>query len=164
MVLLIKTELGLLAEVIAVQLSDKYFYHPKDYPVALAEVPVNDLIVRISYREQNYRDLYEAEYHIGKNTNDNGPKYRRKSPVWNTGKFDGTPLLIHTNNNDVDVLEVEHIIISFKVEGKSFDYENFDVLPGRHSFDSMNTKIGKEIKLKVHLHLAKVLQKIVYKF
>ena len=154
------------------------FDHPKDYQVAFAGVPVSDLIARMGYHKQSYRDLYEAEYHIGKSANDNVQEYRRRSPAWNTEKFDGTPLLIHTNTNDddVNVLEVEHLIKSLKVEGKPFDYEIFDALPGGHSFDRMDTKIGKEIRLKVHFHLAKILkpenpfksiddlQKAAYKF
>ena len=96
------------------------FDHPKDYQVAFAGVPVSDLIARMGYHNQSYRDLYEADYHIGKNANDNVQEYRRRSPVWNTDKFAGTPLLIHTNTNDedVNVLEVEHLIKSLKGEGK----------------------------------------------
>lgn len=136
------------------------FDHPKDYQVAFAGVPVSDLIARMGYHKQSYRDLYEAEYHIGKSANDNVQEYRRRSPAWNTEKFDGTPLLIHTNTNDddVNVLEVEHLIKSLKAEGKPFEYEIFDALPGGHSFDRMDTKIGKEIRLKIHLHLAKILK------
>lgn len=136
------------------------FDHPNDYQVAFAGVPVSDLIARMGYHNQSYRDLYEAEYHIGKSANDNVQEYRRRSPAWNTHKFDGTPLLIHTNTNDddVNVLEVEHLIKSLKADGKPFDYEIFEALPGGHSFDRMDTKIGKEIRLKVHQHLAKVLK------
>lgn len=135
------------------------FDHPDDYQVAFAGVPVSDLIARMGYHEQSYRDLFEADYHIGESVNDNVQEYRRRSPVWNTHKFDGTPLLIHTNTNDddVNVLEVEHLIKSLKAEGKPFDYKIFEALPGGHSFDRMDTKIGKEIRFKIHQHLAKVL-------
>ena len=122
--------------------------------------------------------MYEADYHIGKSASDNVQEYRRRSPAWNTHKFDGTPLLIHTNTNDddVNVLEVEHLIKSLKAEGKPFEYEIFESIPGGHSFDRMDTKIGKEVRLKIHLHLAKYLkpenpfksvkdlQKAAYKF
>ena len=154
------------------------FDHPDDYQVAFAGVPVSDLIARMGYHEQSYRDLYEAEYHIGQNANDNVAEYRRRSPAWNAHKFQNTPLLIHTNTNDddVNVLEVEHLIKSLKAEGKRFEYEIFENLPGGHSFDRMDTKTGKEIRLKVHLHLARYLnppepfknlsdlQKAAYKF
>lgn len=136
------------------------FDHPNDYQVAFAGVPVSDLIARMGYQTQSYRDLYEADYHIGKSANEDIPEYRRRSPVWNTHKFDGTPLLIHTNTNDedVDVLEVEHLIKSLKAEGKPFEYKIFDNVPGGHSFDRMDTKIAKEIRLKIYKHLAKYLK------
>lgn len=136
------------------------FDHPKEYQVAFAGVPVSDLIARMGYHNQSYRDLYEAEYHIGKSANDNVQEYRRRSPAWNTHKFEGTPLLIHTNTNDddVNVLEVEHLIKSLKAEEKPFEYEIFDDVPGGHSFDRMDTKEGKEIRLKIHFHLAKYLK------
>ncbi len=136
------------------------FDHPDAYQVAFAGVPVSDLIARMGYHSQSYRDLYEAEYHIGKSANDNVQEYRKRSPVWNTHKFDGTPLLIHTNTNDddVNVLEVEHLIKSLKAEGKPFDYEIFDALPGGHSFDRMDTKTAKEIRLRIHKHLARILK------
>ncbi len=135
------------------------FDHPDDYQVAFAGVPVSDLIARMGYHEQSYRDLYEADYHIGKSANDNVQEYRRRSPAWNTHKFDGTPLLIHTNTNDedVNVLEVEHLIKSLKTEGKPFDYEIFKDLPGGHSFDRMDTKTAKEIRMKIYKHLEKYL-------
>lgn len=65
---------------------------------------------------------------------------------WNTPKFDETPLLIHTNTNDddINVLEVEHLSKSLKAEGKPLDYKIHEALPRDHSFDRMDIKIGKE--------------------
>lgn len=154
------------------------FDHPNDYQVAFAGVPVSDIIARMGYHNQSYRDLFEADYHIGANANDNVQEYRRRSPAWNTHKYKGTPLLIHTNTNDedVNVLEVEHLIKSLKAEEKPFEYEIFESLPGGHSFDRMDTKTAKEIRLKIYNHLSKYLkpekpfktikelQKAAYKF
>jgi dienelactone hydrolase len=108
---------------------------------------------------QSYRDLYSADYHIGKTTNDNLAEYRRRSPAWNTHKFHNTPLLIHTNTNDddVNVLEVEHLIKSLKADGKTFEYEIYQAVPGGHSFDRMDTKMAKEIRVKIYKFLAKQL-------
>jgi dipeptidyl aminopeptidase/acylaminoacyl peptidase len=133
------------------------FEHPDNYNVAFAGVPVSDLIARMGYKDQSYRDLYEADYHIGESAYDNVEEYRRRSPAWQTHKFQNTPLLIHTNTNDADVnvLEVEHLIKSLKAEGKKFDYEIFEEIPGGHSFDRMDTKIAKEIRLKIYKHLDK---------
>jgi dipeptidyl aminopeptidase/acylaminoacyl peptidase len=136
------------------------FDHPNDYQVAFAGVPVSDLIARMGYQTQNYRNYFEADYHIGQTANENIAEYRRRSPAWNTYKFKNTPLLIHTNTNDddVNVIEVEHLIKSLKAEGKKFEYEIFQDIPGGHSFDRMDTKIAKEIRVKIYKHLAKELK------
>lgn len=76
------------------------FEHPDAYAAAYAGVPVSDLVARMGYKSQRYRDLYSVEYHIGKTAQDDVEEYRRRSPSWNTHKYDGTPLLIHTNTND----------------------------------------------------------------
>ena len=135
------------------------FEHPDHYKVAFAGVPVSDLIARMGYKDQSYRDLYEADYHIGESAEENVEEYRRRSPAWQTHKFQNTPLLIHTNTNDADVnvLEVEHLIKSLKADGKKFDYQIFKDIPGGHSFDRMDTKIAKEIRLKIYKHLDKYL-------
>lgn len=131
------------------------FDHPDDYKVAFAGVPVSDLIARMGYKDQEYRDLYEADYHIGKSANDNVEEYKKRSPAWRAHLLQ-TPLLIHTNTNDADVnvLEVQHLIKSLKAEGKKFEYEIFEDVPGGHSFDRMDTKIAKEIRLKIYKFLA----------
>lgn len=136
------------------------FDHPGDYQVAFAGVPVSDLIARMGYYTQSYRNYFEASYHIGQTANENVEEYRRRSPAWNTHKFQNTPLLIHTNTNDddVNVLEVEHLIKSLKADGKKFDYEIFQDAPGGHSFDRMDTKIAKETRVKIYKHLAKELK------
>ena len=136
------------------------FDHPDDYQVAFAGVPVSDLIARMGYYTQSYRDYFEADYHIGQSAHENVEEYRKRSPAWNTHKFRNTPLLIHSNTNDDDVhvLEVEHLIKSLKAEGKSFEYEIFQDLPGGHSFDRMDTKTAKEIRIKIYEHLARYLK------
>ena len=134
------------------------FNHSDAYKVAFAGVPVSDLIARMGYKTQNYRDLYSVDYHIGKTAYENVEEYRKRSPAWHAHKLQ-TPLLIHTNTNDADVnvLEVEHLIKSLKAEGKKFEYEIFKDIPGGHSFDRMDTKVAKEIRLKIHKFIAKYL-------
>ncbi|MCK4539363.1 MAG: S9 family peptidase [Candidatus Krumholzibacteria bacterium] len=131
------------------------FDHPDLYKVAFAGVPVSDLIARMGYQTQGYRDLYSADYHIGKTAFDNVEEYRRRSPAWQAHKLQ-TPLLIHTNtnDNDVNVLEVEHLIKSLKAEGKKFEYEIFQAAVGGHSFDRMDTMNAKKIRLKIYDFLA----------
>ncbi len=135
------------------------FDHPDKYKVAYAGVPVSDLIARMGYMTQSYRDLYSVDYHIGKTAHDNVEEYKRRSPAWNTHKFKNTPLLIYTNTNDddVNVLEVQHLIKSLKADGKKFQYKIFQEVPGGHSFDRMDTKIAQEIRVDIYKFLAKYL-------
>jgi len=131
------------------------FNHPKDYKVAYAGVPVSDLIARMGYMTDDYRDLYSASYHIGKTAYEDVEEYRRRSPAWNAEKLQ-TPLLIHTNtsDDDVNVLEVEHLIKSLKAAGKTFDYKIFQQAPGGHTFDRMDTQLAKEVRFKIYRFLA----------
>lgn len=136
------------------------FEYPDNYKVAFAGVPVSDLIARMGYKNQNYRDLYTEQLAIGKPADEDVAEYRRRSPAWQVSKYQNTPLLIHTNTNDedVNVLEVEHLIKSLKAEGKkNFSYEVFRDMPGGHSFDRMDYMEAKEIRLKIYNHLNKYL-------
>ncbi|MPR35192.1 alpha/beta hydrolase family protein [Salmonirosea aquatica] len=135
------------------------FEHPDDYQVGYAGVPVSDLIARMGYKSQGYRDMYSADYHIGKSADQNVNEYRRRSPAWNAHKLK-TPLLIHTNtiDEDVNVLEVEHLIKSLKAEGKKFEYEIYQEIPGGHTFDRIDNFGAKEIRLKVYEFLAQYLK------
>lgn len=135
------------------------FDHPDDYQAAFAGVPVSDIIARMGYKTQEYRDLYSADYHIGETAYENVDEYRRRSPAWNTHKMKDTPLLIHTNTTDADVnvLEVEHLIKSLKAENKKFEYEIYQAVPGGHSFDRMDTKTANEIRVKIYKFLAREL-------
>jgi dipeptidyl aminopeptidase/acylaminoacyl peptidase len=135
------------------------FQNPGDYQVAFAGVPVSDLVARMGYYDDEYRELFSADYHIGKTAHDNVAEYRRRSPVTHVAKLQ-TPLLIHTNtaDDDVNVLEVEHLIAGLKAEGKQFEYEIFENAPGGHSFDRIDTKAAKETRLKIYRFLAKYLR------
>lgn len=135
------------------------FDHPDAYQVAYAGVPVSDLIARMGYKDQDYRDLYEADFHIGESADDNVKEYKRRSPAWNTHKMKDTPLLIHTNTNDADVnvLEVEHLIKSLKADDKKFEYKIYQDIPGGHSFNRTDTKIAQEIRIEIYEFLAKQL-------
>jgi len=114
----------------------------------------------MGYKDQEYRDLFSGQATIGKPADENVAEYRRRSPAWQTAKYQNTPLLIHTNTNDedVNVLEVEHLIKSLKAEGKkNFSYEIFQDMPGGHSFDRMDYREAKEIRMKIYNHLNKYL-------
>jgi dipeptidyl aminopeptidase/acylaminoacyl peptidase len=134
------------------------FAHPKDYQVGYAGVPVCDLVARMGYKDQGYRDLFSAPYHIGKTAEEDVNEYRRRSPAWNAEKLQ-TPLLIHTttNDEDVNVLEVEHLIKSLKAAGKKFEHKVYKDAPGGHEFNRIDTRLAKESRAEVYRFLAKYL-------
>lgn len=135
------------------------FEHPDNYACAYAGVPVSDLIARLGYLDDEYRSLYSADYHIGQDVSENIPEYKKRSPAWNAARLQ-TPLLVFTNTNDedVNVLEVEHLIQALKAEGKDFEYEIFQDIPGGHSYDRLDTRQAQEIRLRVYEFLAKYLK------
>jgi dipeptidyl aminopeptidase/acylaminoacyl peptidase len=132
------------------------FDHPADYKVAYAGVPVSDLVARMGYKDQGYRDLFSAPYHLGKPAADNVAEYKRRSPAWNAEKLQ-TPLLIHTttNDEDVNVLEVEHLIQALKAAGKSFEYRVYTNAPGGHAFNRIDTKLARESREEIYRFLAR---------
>jgi dipeptidyl aminopeptidase/acylaminoacyl peptidase len=134
------------------------FKYPENYKVAFAGVPVSDLITRLNYMDEEYREIYSADYHIGQTVQENPEEYKRRSPAWNVEKLQ-TPLLIHTNTNDEDVrfVEVEVLLNALKAANKDFEYEIFQDLPGGHSFDRQDTKTALTIRLKIYNFLAEYL-------
>jgi dipeptidyl aminopeptidase/acylaminoacyl peptidase len=135
------------------------FAHPQDYKVAYAGVPVCDLVARMGYKDQSYRDLFSAPYHIGKTAEEDVQEYRRRSPAWNADKLQ-TPLLIHTttNDEDVNVLEVEHLIKALKAADKKFEHKVYKDAPGGHVFNRIDTKLAKESRAEIHRFLARYLR------
>lgn len=135
------------------------FAHPEAYAVAYAGVPVSDLVARMGYKSEGYRQLFSAPYHIGKTAEANVAEYRRRSPVTHAQKLQ-TPLLIHTNTNDedVNVLEVEHLIRALKAEGKKFEYKIYQSAPGGHAFNRLDTKLARESRAEIYKFLAQYLK------
>ena len=134
------------------------FAHPHDYAVAYAGVPVSDLIARMGYETDAYRKIYSAPYHLGETAHDDIAEYRKRSPVTHAKEL-ATPLLIHTNTNDEDVnyLEVEHLIQALKAEGKQFDYKVYQDAPGGHYFNRMDSPLALESRHEIYVFLAKYL-------
>lgn len=130
---------------------------PDDYKVAYAGVPVSDLVARMGYAGPGYRETFEE--FIGKQPEDNVMEYRRRSPVFHAEKL-RTPLLIHTttNDEDVNVLEVEHMIAALKAAGKKFEYKIYQNAPGAHRFNRIDTKLARESRKEMWDFLARYLK------
>ena len=116
------------------------FEYPNAYKVGFAGVPVSDLVARMGVATDSYRKIFSDPNHLGVTVSENVNEYKKRSPAWNTHKLQ-TPVLIYstTNDDDVDVLEVEHLIKSLKADGKKFEYKIFDNAIGAHSFDRMDS-------------------------
>lgn len=135
------------------------FQFPESYAVGFAGVPVSDLIMRLGYMDDAYRKLFSANYHIGKEVSQDVKEYRRRSPAFNADKLK-TPLLIHANTNDDDVLieEVEHLISALKANNKKFSHKIFQDAPGGHHFDRIDNYSSKEYRLEMYQFLANYLK------
>lgn len=130
---------------------------PKAYQVAYSGVPVSDLVARMGYKNDGYRSTFEG--FIGKSADQNVAEYKKRSPYSLAAKLE-TPLLIHstTNDEDVNVLEVEHLIDSLKAAGKKFEYKIYENAPGGHYFNRIDTPLAKESRKDVLAFLAKYLK------
>ena len=132
---------------------------PGDYKVAYAGCPVSDLVMRMGYKSQGYRDIYAG--FIGKQAEDNPMEYRKRSPYFYADKL-ATPLLVHSNTNDedVNVMEVEHFIDSVKAAGKGSFMESkiYKDAPGGHHFNRLDTTLARESRKEVYAFLAKYLK------
>ncbi len=132
--------------------------HPDAYAVAYAGVPVSDLVLRLGYQTDQYRALYSAPYHIGKTVREDIKEYERRSPITYVSKLQ-TPLLIHTNTNDedVNVLEVERLITALKAEGKKFEYKIFKDAPGGQMFNRLDNDLARQSRQEIYQFLRKYL-------
>ena len=131
------------------------FRFPESYNVAFAGVPVSDLIMRMGAASPSYRKLFSGNHHIGKEPYQDIKEYRKRSPAFNAHKLE-IPLMVFANTNDDDVLieEVEHLISALKANQKDFEYEIFEEIPGGHHFDRIDTKFAKETRLRMYRFLA----------
>jgi dipeptidyl aminopeptidase/acylaminoacyl peptidase len=131
------------------------FRYPDKYKVAYAGVPVSDLVARMGYKHPHYHGIFAAPNHIGKFAYENPAEYRRRSPAWHADRLQ-TPLLVHTTTNDEDVnsLEVEHLIKSLKAAGKDFQYKIYQQAPGGHVFNRIDTALARESRREIWQFLA----------
>jgi dienelactone hydrolase len=106
--------------------------HPGVYAVAYAGVPVTDLVLRLGYHDASYQAIFSAASHVGKPVSGDIQEYLKRSPITYADKLD-TPLLIHgnTNDEDVNVIEIQRFVTALKAAGKKFEYKIYENAPGR---------------------------------
>jgi dipeptidyl aminopeptidase/acylaminoacyl peptidase len=133
--------------------------HPGSYAVAYAGVPVTDLVLRLGYHDAAYQQIFSAQQHIGKPVSGDIQEYLKRSPITYADKLE-TPLLIHgnTNDEDVNVIEVQRFVTALKAAGKKFEYKIYDNAPGGHEFGRLDTKLAKDSRHEVYVFLAQYLK------
>lgn len=136
------------------------FAHPEKFQAIYAGVPVSDLLARMGYTDDAYRALFSAPHHLGRTAGEAVDLYRQRSPAWNAAKL-RVPLLVHTttNDRDVHVVEVEHLIQALKAEGKDFEYRIYQDAPGGHSFNRIDTREARASRAEIYAFLAKHLKR-----
>ena len=132
--------------------------HPGDYAVAYAGVPVTDLVLRLGYHDASYQAIFSAPGHVGKPVSGDIQEYLKRSPITYADKLE-TPLLIHgnTNDEDVNVIEIQRFVTALKAAGKKFEYKIYENAPGGHEFGRLDTKLAKESRHDVYKFLAQYL-------
>ncbi|WP_257309669.1 alpha/beta hydrolase family protein [Geothrix fuzhouensis] len=136
------------------------FDHPDKFAACYAGVPVSDLLARVGYAGEEYRDdAVVRTMFAGKTPSEDVEAVRHRSPVWNVQKL-RTPLLIHTNTNDrdVNVVEVETLINALKAAGKPFESKIYQDAPGGHSFNRIDTTLAQESRKDIYAFLEKHLK------
>jgi dipeptidyl aminopeptidase/acylaminoacyl peptidase len=136
------------------------FDHPEKFAACYAGVPVSDLLMRVGYAGEEYRDdAVVRTMFAGKTPSEDVEMVRRRSPVWNVQKL-RTPLLIHstTNDRDVNVVEVETLINALKAAGKTFEHKIYQDAPGGHSFNRIDTTVAQESRKEIYAFLEKHLK------
>ncbi len=133
--------------------------HPGAYAVAYAGVPVTDLVLRLGYHDASYQAIFSAQTHIGKTVRGDIAEYLKRSPITYADRLE-TPLLIHgnTNDEDVNVIEVQRFVAALKAAGKKFDYKIYDEAPGGHEFGRLDTKLANESRRDIYRFLAQYLK------
>jgi dipeptidyl aminopeptidase/acylaminoacyl peptidase len=133
--------------------------HPGAYAVAYAGVPVTDLVLRLGYHDPSYQAIFSAPQHIGKTVQGDVQEYLKRSPITYADKLE-TPLLIHgnTNDEDVNVIEVQRFVAALKAAGKKFEYKIYEDAPGGHEFGRLDTKLAKESRRDIYRFLARYLK------
>jgi dipeptidyl aminopeptidase/acylaminoacyl peptidase len=133
--------------------------HPGDYQACYAGVPVSDLEERIRIKGKGYEELFSAPYHIGKTVAQAPEEYRWRSPTRNVDKLQ-TPLLVqaNTNDEDVNVREVQKLIEALQAARKDFRYHIYTNAPGGHLFNRLDTKFARESREEIWKFLARYLK------
>lgn len=136
------------------------FDHPDKFACIYAGVPVSDLLARIAYAGEEYRDPKVIRSMFGVEPTKDVELLKRRSPIWNVHKLK-IPLMVtsSTNDRDVNVVEVEQLVTHLKAAGKSFEHRIEQDAPGGHGWDRIDTSYARRARKAMYAFLAKHLGK-----
>jgi dipeptidyl aminopeptidase/acylaminoacyl peptidase len=132
---------------------------PEKFKVGVNVVGVSDLVERMGYKPESYRRTFAEQKGFGGTAAEKLQTYIERSPTHLANKLQ-TPLLIHTatNDDDVRINEITHLIDALKAAGKKFEYEIFQDPPGGHQFNRINSKTAADSWQKIKAFLARYLK------
>lgn len=132
---------------------------PEKFKVGVNVVGVSDLVERMGYKPESYRRTFAEQPGFGGYAHEKLERYLERSPAHQAHRLQ-TPLLIHaaTNDDDVRINEITHLIDALKAAGKKFEYEIYQDPPGGHPFNRINTKTAADSWQKIKTFLARYLK------
>lgn len=135
------------------------FRAPKKFKVGVNVVGVSDLVERMGYKSERYQRTFAEQKGFGGTPRQNLETYIERSPAHQAHRLQ-TPLLIHaaTNDTDVRINEITHLIDALKSADKQFKYEIYEEPPGGHPFNRINTKTAADSWRKIKAFLARYLK------
>ncbi len=118
---------------------------PQKFKVGVNVVGVSDLVERMGYSSDSYRKLFADQKGFGGPASEKLQNYVNRSPA-HFAEMLQTPLLIHgaTNDQDVHINELMHLIDALKANGKKFEYQIYQDPPGGHPFNRIDTKVAAD--------------------
>ncbi|HXY31044.1 MAG TPA: alpha/beta fold hydrolase [Gemmatimonadaceae bacterium] len=125
------------------------FRHPELFRVAVAHVPVTDLVTRMHMHSPEYRQIFAAQQAFGGTVEQNPTPYIDRSPIAHAREL-RTPLLVLTADNDDDVFIQENhnlrdsMVAAGKMADGLYTYREWHDPPGKHEFSRVDTPQAHE--------------------
>jgi len=125
------------------------FRRPELFKVAVAHVPVADLVSRIRSHSPGYQRIFAEQPGFAGTLEANPKPYIDRSPVAHVREL-RTPLLVHAASNDDDVyIEENHnlrdsMVAAGKDKAGLYTYREWQDPPGGHAFSRVDTPQGRE--------------------
>jgi len=112
----------------------------------------------VGYAGEEYRDDRVVRSMFGKLPTEDVDLVKRRSPVTNVHRLK-VPLMVvsTTNDRDVNVVEVEHLLTALKAAGKEVNARIYKDAPGGHSFDRIDTQVARQARQEMFAWLEKQL-------